>query len=65
MAILGAMAIGIVIGFILSWIINTLMRSTVTDATTESRQREFDLELKRLRTENQRLLDRLEGRDAG
>jgi len=65
MAIVGAIAVGIIIGFILCWMLNTAMRNILWDTAAASRVKGKQDEVKRLRKEVHRLNRKIEqGRNA-
>ena len=60
MAIVGAIAVGIIIGFILCWMLNTAMRNILWDTAAASRVKGKQDEVKRLRKEVRRLNRKIE-----
>jgi len=55
MAIVGAIALGIVMGLILAYLLNILLRGFFFDAASASREGEQDAEINRLEKEIKRL----------
>ena len=60
MAIVGAIAVGVIIGFILAWMMNEALRGVLWDRATSSRMKEKESEIRRLKRENNRLHRRIE-----